>query len=77
MDTRRFASATGLSTDRIARDLRALVGAGVLSEEDGRYALAGFPQSGCGSPSPDAGPASSNAGTAAARRRNRAPEAGP
>ena len=72
LSTRRFAEATGLSTDRIARDLRLLVEAGVLLEGEGRYALGGFPQSPCGKAAGDAGPPLDAAGTARERRRNRA-----
>ena len=39
-----LARATGLSTDRLARDLRALVDRGVLLEEGGRYQFAPYPQ---------------------------------
>src|SRR3954470_20469010 len=34
-----FAAATGLSTDHLARDLRALVARRVLDEREGRYQL--------------------------------------
>jgi hypothetical protein len=44
MTPARFARATGLSTDRIGRDLDGLVERGVLLEREGRYQLVTYPQ---------------------------------
>ena len=40
----KFAALTGLSTDRIGKDLAGLVERGVLLEQDGSYQLVPFPQ---------------------------------
>jgi len=44
LSVRSFADLTGLSTDRLGRDLRALVARGVLRERDGRYQLVPQPE---------------------------------